>query len=317
MATVKRHLVISDEAAHTIAAWTAGTYSYDQFSIWPKLIVRSPVKRCGKTVLLEIIDGLAHRSLLASSISPSAIFRVIDAWQPTMIIDEADTMAKDNEELRGILNAGHRKNSAHVIRNVPINKGFEPKKFSVWAPQVLAAIGDLWDTVTDRSIVVQLDRKKPGDQIVKLPLGFRQECLHLRRKSLRWAMDSQAERKRVQPSLPKHTNDRALDNWFPLFAISEVLGSHWPERIGQAFQRLEPVDETAADLKVMLLADLRDLLDGQHKTHSEEVCEHLNSLEDRPWASFRHGRGINGNALATMLKDFRKPNGSPIKAGNV
>lgn len=39
-------------------------------------------------------------------------------WKPTMLIDEADTFLCDNDELRGVLNTGHTRATAYVIRTV-------------------------------------------------------------------------------------------------------------------------------------------------------------------------------------------------------
>jgi hypothetical protein len=66
--------------------------------------------------LLGVLSKLVNRPVVASNISPSAFFRVIEEMQPTLLIDEADTFLQANDELRGILNAGYHKPSAYVIR---------------------------------------------------------------------------------------------------------------------------------------------------------------------------------------------------------
>ena len=82
--------------------------------------------------------------------------------QPTLLIDEADSFLKDNEEMRGILNSGHTKTAAYVIRNVEVGGEHKPTRFSTWAPKAIATIRALADTLEDRSIVVTLQRKSPG-----------------------------------------------------------------------------------------------------------------------------------------------------------
>ena len=122
--------------------------------ISPFMVLVSPTKRCGKTTVLILLQYMTPRSELASNISASALFRYIEEVQPTLMIDEADSFVKDNEELRGILNSGHTKAAAHVIRNVEVNGEHKPRRFSTWAPKAIATIRVLADTLEDRSVVV-------------------------------------------------------------------------------------------------------------------------------------------------------------------
>ena len=76
------------------------------------------MKRCGKSTLLELLLGLVFKALSTSNTSVAALFRGIEMWQPTVLIDEGDTFLRDNEELRGIINSGHSRGSAYVLRTV-------------------------------------------------------------------------------------------------------------------------------------------------------------------------------------------------------
>jgi putative DNA primase/helicase len=134
---IRGYVVLSPAQADAAALWCGHAHALDLSWFNPRLAARSPVKRCGKTTLLEVITSITPRSLPASNISAAAVFRTIEACQPTLIIDEADTFlgAEHAAELRGILNAGHTRTAAFVIRVVPTSAGeLEPRKFSVWAP---------------------------------------------------------------------------------------------------------------------------------------------------------------------------------------
>ena len=96
--------------------WIMGSRSMDAWRLRPKLQLHSPVKRCGKTTLLGAIRGFARGRLTTSSVSAAALFRVIDAWEPTLLIDEADLCLRDRPDLNGILNAGDTRSAARVIR---------------------------------------------------------------------------------------------------------------------------------------------------------------------------------------------------------
>jgi len=152
-----KYLVLPAHAAVAIPLWIMRAHCDEAFDISPRLAILSPVKRCGKTTLLEIIAKLLPRPLSTSNVTASVIFRVIEKYHPSLLIDEADSFMRENEELRGIVNSGHRRDSAMVLRNV--GDDHEPRSFSTWAPMVIAAIGTLADTIEDRSIVVLMRRK--------------------------------------------------------------------------------------------------------------------------------------------------------------
>ena len=107
--------------------------------------------------------ALTPRALSASNISPSSVFRTVDKWGPTLLVDEADSFARDNDELRGILNCGHDRSGAFVIRTV--GDSHEPKQFCTWAPKAIAMIGKLPVTWQSRSIHIALKRMFPGDYV--------------------------------------------------------------------------------------------------------------------------------------------------------
>lgn len=303
-----RHVVLPEGAATAIALWVAGAWAFDAWRTFPKLALVSPLRRCGKTTALEALAAVVPKPLVASAISTSAFFRVVEAHRPSLLLDEADTWAKDNEELRGVLNAGHSKRTAFVLRTVPVGDDFEVRAFSVWAPTVLAAIGELPSTVMDRSVVVPLRRKAPGDRVEGLPLDFEERQGVTRRRLARWALDNVAALREATPALPAHANDRATrQNWAALLAVAESAGEDWRERAHRAFFALTP-NEGDDSLGVVLLGDIRDVFEGKpaERLHSAELVAALVALTDRPWPEVRKGgKPLTENALARFLKPFK------------
>lgn len=301
---LNRHVILPDGAATALTLWVAGTFVYDSFRIWPKLTITSPEKRCGKTTLLEVLSALCNRSLVASNISPAAVYRVIEACKPTLLIDEADTFLASNDELRGVINSGHTKSTAFVIRTVGDNH--EPAKFSTWCPMVIAMIKLPPDTILDRSIVINLRRKLPGESAEKIPQTFFDECQSIRRKFMRWSIDSADSLKSIQPNLPTCQNDRALDNWTPLFAIAELAGPEWCDKANQSFELLTQSHDDEG-VGPMILSDIRSVLESEHvdKIFSIDLVSELVSLEDRPWCEWKRGRPLTQNSLWRLLKPFK------------
>jgi putative DNA primase/helicase len=122
-----RFVVLPKFAAETLALWVVHTYAFELRDVSTYLGIESPEKRCGKTTLLGVLSKLVNRPVAAANISSSAFFRVIEEMRPTLLIDEADTFLRGNEELKGILNAGYTKETAYVIRvaNEARNPKFE------------------------------------------------------------------------------------------------------------------------------------------------------------------------------------------------
>src|ERR1043165_1811422 len=113
---LQRFVILPDFASETLALWILHTYAFELRDVSTYLGIESPEKRCGKTTLLSVLSRLANRPVAAANISPSAFFRVIEEMRPTLLIDEADTFLRRNDELRGILNAGYTRDTAYVIR---------------------------------------------------------------------------------------------------------------------------------------------------------------------------------------------------------
>jgi putative DNA primase/helicase len=222
-AAVRNYVFMPDAAVHAVTLWVIHSYLVDCFTTSPRLAVHSPEKECGKTTLLDIIQKLSWRPLLTPSIQQAGVFRVIERWKPTLLIDEADTFLRDNDGLRGVLNSGHRKGE-FVIRVEGDDR--EPRAFSVYGACAIALIGKLPDTLESRSISIELRRAKQGE----VPRQFRYDRAtdldELAGKARRWADDNRDIVRQAEPSTEGLFN-RVADNWRPLFAIADAVGEPW------------------------------------------------------------------------------------------
>ena len=275
-----RYIYLPKGASVALALWTLHAWTADAGDISPFLVLVSPTKRCGKTNLLIILLYLTPRSELASNISPSALFRYIEEIRPTLLIDEANSFVKDDEEMRGILNSGHTKAAAHVIRNVEVNGEHKPRRFSTWAPKAIATIRALADTLEDRAVVLTLQRKPKGATVERLRKRDNSEFAELRRKALRWANDNFDRLTDPDPEIPDALNDRAADNWRPLLAIADLAGGDWPTKAREAALILSGEDVSA--LNVDLLADIKKAFGDLDAMTSADLVAALSS---RPGAT--------------------------------
>ena len=238
VAAICRYVVMPLESAETLALWAIHTHCFACFIHTPRAAILSPEKGCGKTTTLDVLETLVSRPLPTSNASVSAIFRVIERDAPTLLIDEADTFLKENDELRGILNSGHRR-GGQVMRTV--GDDFEPRNFSTWAPAAIAMIGRLPDTLNDRSVIINLRRRKPTERVASFRRDRASDLVELTRKMARWSLDHQIELSASDPDMAELVN-RVADNWRPLFAIADVAGGDWPTRV----REIAGAAETAA-----------------------------------------------------------------------
>ena len=227
-AAIGDHVIMPEHTRHIVTLWVVHTYLLDRFQITPRLAIRSPVKRCGKTTLLDVLSCLVLRQLLAANVTASVIFRVVEAHRPCLLVDEADQALRDNEELRKVFDSGHRANGV-ALRNV--GDDHEPRQFSTYSALAIAAIGNaLPDTTADRSIEVNLKRRKPDEAIKPFRLNRTGHLDVLARRIRRWVEDNGERIGQTEPAMPDSVFNRDADNWHPLLAIAEAAGGDWPER---------------------------------------------------------------------------------------
>jgi putative DNA primase/helicase len=311
---IKRYVVLPANSAETLALWALHTYCFDCFAHSPRAAVTSPEKGCGKTTTLDVLECLVSRPLPTANATAAAIFRIVEQARPTLLIDEADTFLKENDELRGILNTGHRR-GGQVLRTV--GDDHEPRQFSTWAPAAIAMIGRLPDTLNDRSVIINLRRRKPTEKVKSFRRDRADDLRVLARKMARWAQDHQAHFADSDPDVGDLMN-RMADNWRPLLAIADVAGGHWPKRVREIAAAADraSIEQSAT---ILLLEDIRWIFDGRpeledgrtvlraatlERISSADLVAQLVEIEGRPWAEWKAGKPITQNGLARMLGKF-------------
>jgi putative DNA primase/helicase len=237
----------------------------------------------------------------------------VQAWQPTLLIDEADTFAKMGDELRGILNAGHTRDTAYTVRAE--GDANEPRLFSTWAPKAVAAIGRLPTTIEDRAVRVALVRK-PTE--VQKRDAFDSEavaavCLPVRRRMARFAADELDAVATATPERPAGLNDRAWNNWRPLLAVATVAGPEWLARARGAAVALSGEGSDSAEEDVGTLA-LQHVWDALEPTEvglaTGSILAHLVAQDEGPWAKWWEANLAKGEMqgpatrLARLLRPF-------------
>ena len=302
--TIRRFIVCIEEVSHAVALWIAMTWFIAVVRVAPLAVITSPEKRCGKTLLLSLLRRLVARAVPASNISPAALYRTIAAWQPTLLIDEADAFMKDNEELRGLINSGHTRDSAYAIRLVGEN--FTPTTFNTWGAKALAGIGQLADTMMDRSVIMELRRKLPNEKVDRIRDAEQNLFDDLRSKLARFAEDYSEEVRQARPPLPHSLNDRAQDNWEPLLAIAMTASNEWLKVGTTAALKLSGGESASQTIGAELLSDIQEIFEEKQvdRIATAELLKALCSDDEKPWKTYSKGFPITPRQLANKLKPY-------------
>ncbi len=308
VAFLRRYVVLSAEQADALALWTFHTWALEATDVTPYVHVSSPEKRSGKTRLLEVLALLVRAPLPSANISDAALFRAIEAKAPTLLFDEVDSIfgpkTRDREDLRGLLNAGHRRGTPALRMGGA--KMTELQEFATFSAKVLAGIGKLPDTIADRSIPVRLKRRKAGEPVER----FRHRDSQADAEPLRQALESLAahhvpELAEARPRLPDELGDRAQDSWEPLLAIAELASDEWPARARSAAIVLSGDEEAVDDtLGVRLLADIQAAFSANgDRLSTAMLLDALKTDDEAPWADW-HGNGLSAKRLADLLRPY-------------
>jgi|GEM_PF-1506093 hypothetical protein len=306
---IRRFVVLSAESLVVCTLWLLHAYAIEAFDFTPYLNISSPVRECGKTRLLDVLEILLKNVWSTSRSTVAALVRKIARDKCTLLYDETDATFKGPDEfaqaLRGILNAGYQRGKPATVC---VGRDHEPKDFEVFGPKAFAGIGQsLPDTVLSRSIPIEMRRKLKSETSQKFRLrDIKPEAHALRERLAVWAATHSQGLRDRRPELPEGLSDRSEDIWEPLIAIADSFGDAWPTWARIAAVRLSAKGALADDsTKTRLLNDLRSAFSDDERLHTAILLQRLNGMEEAPWSRFHHGdKPLSANGLARLLNDF-------------
>jgi hypothetical protein len=308
-AWVRRYVSVSDAQAVIMAAWVMHTYVFDSFEVTPYLFISSPEKGSGKSTLLRILKAVACRGRSSSGMSGAALARVVAASRPTLFLDELDAQMKGNKEtaenIRGILNSGYEPEGVYTRC---VGSEFAVTDFPTFCPKCLAGIGKLWDTVSDRSVIIEMRRMLPEEKIEQdRKAAVNAAAAPIKERLEEWARGAADLLRSIHPSPVPGFNPRQNDIAEVLLALAQLAGEGWLERLTQALKVVCMATKAEdGSIGITLLADIRGVF-NEHKTDtipSAILAGCLSKIEGRAWAEWNHGKEITANNLARQLGKF-------------
>ncbi|WP_327235964.1 DUF3631 domain-containing protein [Streptomyces sp. NBC_01317] len=322
----RRFNVFPSEAAYVaVALWDAHAHLLDCFESTPRLAFLSPEPGSGKSRALEVVETLVPAPMTAVNASAAALFRSVSNpnGRPTILFDEIDTVfgpkAGENEELRGFLNAGHRRTGV-TYRCIGDGGNQTVQAFPSYCGVALAGLGNLPDTIMTRSIIIRMRRRARNESVEPFRARIHEAEGHkLRDRLAEWAEHAREFVMGAWPDMPEGVSDRPADVWESLLAIADVAGGDWPGRAREACVTLVTASRTndKGSLGIRLLTDLRDhVMVGIDRLPTVAILDRLNALDDAPWADL-HGKPLDNRRLSKMLAEYMTSDNEPVASRNI
>jgi hypothetical protein len=315
-AYLTKYLVFPEPAVTLpLALWVAHTYLWESFDVTPYLVITSDTKRSGKTRLSELLGFTSHNGMNVAAMTPATIYHILDSEKATLFIDEAETFSSGAlSTIRTALNMGYRKGQT-IPRMSPAGTVVQ---WNTYCPKCFVLIGDVHDTLRDRSIVVRMQRADAPTRFLRSTAevegkvcgdAIRAVC-KTHRKGIIQLYDSS---QRLD-----FLNDRDEEIWLPLFAVMESL---CPDRANELVQIAVDLstdktgnarratsklldtaekDATNAEYGERLAADLLTVIGNNKSIFTADAIEQLKALPTGPWRRFK-GHGLSTNDLARLL----------------
>lgn len=308
LALILRLVIVDKWVAEALTLWCAMTYGTGLFHVYPLVVINAPERACGKSLLLQVVAQLVNRPLLSFNITMAALFRVIDKYAPTVLIDEADTFLSGKDELHGIINAGYTA-EGFVLRVEQAGDRFEERAFKVAGPKALAGIAldrHLPEATLSRAIVAGMRRKKSGETVDRLKAVEPDIFSGLRAELHHWVKDMAEQLHDADPQMPPELSDRAADNWSPLFAVAQCAGGDWPDRARASALAMSASADEPQSASNSLLTDIREVLES-HASLTIPTADLLDLLtrdQDMGWSTYNRGQPLTPRQLAKMLAAY-------------
>jgi Protein of unknown function (DUF3631) len=302
---------VSYPCEHSLTAhalWIVHTHLMDTWDSTPRIAFLSAEPSSGKTRALEVTELLVPRPVTAVNVSPAYLFRKVadEKGAPTILYDEIDTVfgpkAKENEEIRGLLNAGHRKGAVAgrcVVRGATVLT----EEIPAYSAVALAGLGWLPDTILSRSIIIRMRRRKTGERVEPYRRRLHAAGGEVVRQMIHvWAAGMSGSI--TWPELPPQIEDRDADVWEPLIAVADAVGGEWPARARKAAVALVSASkEVEPSLGIRLLADLKMVFGNDDQLSTDILLHRLHGLNEAPWNDLK-GKPLNDRGLAHRLRQY-------------
>jgi len=310
VAKLSRYVAMQPHQLTTVPLWVMHAWLYDHnIAVHsPMLAFTSAEPDSGKSMGAVVAGRMCPRTSLNIEITGPTLFRLVDAFKPTLVLDEADDLFVRKSDLKHIVNQSWTRGSK-IPRQCKVNGIWQTVFYDPFGPKIISLLGhNLPRPTRTRCIELRMLPKRRDEKIEPFHQLDDAEFAILRRKFARAAADHAATLKEANPFIPSDLNNRASANWKLLLAIGELAGGDWPKRAREAAERLSRSGHQPSD-GVKLLAAIRVIVVELAKTGvkvitSEALTAELNKDQTGIWIEYNHGGPITQRQVAYLLAPY-------------
>ena len=235
--------------------------------------------------------------------SPAVLYRLVEKWKPTLIVDEADDQFKENPPLRAVVNSGWTRGAGVPRCNPDTN---EPEIFPTFGPKAIGMKGHSIPTppLADPSLS-RCSARSGANSPPTLSTWTTLSLIAMRQQLARWAEDNFEALRRAQPTMSKDFHNRLAVKLAASAGDSRPGRWEWPTLARDAAVALAP--KGTSSIGTTLLEDIQAIFAEKRtdRLASAEIAEALHAIEGRPWSEWgRSGKPISSNQVARLLKEF-------------
>lgn len=262
---IHRYVDVSAVFEELSAYYVLLSWLYDCFYELPYLRVRGDYGS-GKTRFLLVVGSLCYKPMFASGASTtSPLFRIMDAFKGTLILDESDFRLSDERaEIVKILNNGNARGFPVLRTEVNRSKEFDPRAYTVFGPKIVATRGYFDDRALEsRCLTEDMGHERLRDDVpLNLDDRYKEEAKTIRNQLLLFRLRHHS-RSRELAALPERGIEPRLRQIFaPFFSLIDDTDAR--ERLLEllrSYQR-DLVADRSLQLEARILETIRNLLQG-------------------------------------------------------
>ena len=264
-AFIHRYVDLSPQFEEIAACYVLFTWVYDAFRELPYLRVRGDYGS-GKSRFLLTVGSLTYKPMFASGASSTApLFRIMDAFQGTLVIDESDFRESDERaEIVKILNNGNARGFPVLRCELNLRKEFDPRAYAVFGPKIIATRREFQDRALEsRCLTEQMGgRSLRKDIPINLPACFEEEALHLRNKLLLFRFRNRLKERQLEDLLPDGIEPRLRQIFAPVLSVIGDPGIRERLRAFAGAYQCELVADRRTQVEAQVLEVLRSLAEA-------------------------------------------------------
>lgn len=282
----KSQLILEEDDYHIITLWIMASWLVDDFQTCPYLCLLAP-KESGKTQVLDVLSELAYRATKTISVTAPALFRAIELWHITLLIDEAEYQLKQETEagqaLYGCLNGGYKRGS-YAIRIEGDANSRIPTAYDVFGFKAIATTQLFHPTLESRSIIINMTQGMPD----KILIDTKQAAL-IRAKILFWRFETL---NKLALIMPESNRGRLIEMFIPLFTVAHIFKNTTGVQTAVSYSELIQI------LQKKISAMESNRKDEEHSSSEAHIICAINNLSGKPSV------GLGGSRESITIREI-------------